>query len=125
MQLFILSATKISEANRQFKFYFPNLQLAFYQRASGDPMQEIKEDLVLLQLPWFKEGIFPFHSKMLIADFEEAIYQQHGLNVNVQVKIDGMWMDASIFGNLTLEVQNEVGKSQGVKFNMNPATLFL
>jgi len=114
----IITANKtIQEIQKEFHSKFPGLKIEFYsshhEAGEGSPIREQIDPSQQLSVlgTSSSEAEFTIKPEMSVADFEQAFYQQFGLNVQVFRKSGNLWMQTTSTDHWTLAEQNRKGGS--------------
>jgi hypothetical protein len=131
MELKLTWNTPIKEVKKQFAAYFPYLKLEFFiyrhnvKEGTGLD-KKVHDNLFLSEITGvLKEGSFLFSPATTVSEFEQKLQNEYGLPVQVFRRSGNVWLETTETDQLSLEKQNEMGKSTVFRTNFNIHTLFL
>ena len=104
-----------SELNNQFHSYFPFLKIEFFKSSheANEPSKKkelIIENISIAELSGKKKsGEFEFTPMTTVAEFEQRMHDDFGLNVQVFRQSGNVWLLTTVTDSLTLQSQNALG----------------
>lgn len=125
----ISSESKVKDVFNQFNQVFPFLRLEFYKSAHEDSEgskidDQVSHETLLKNLnPNINETTFDIDPQMSVADFEQMIRENFGLNVQVFRKSASIWLQTTATDAWSLEKQNGKGERSTVDYDIQPVEM--
>ena len=117
IDIFVSEEDLVENIQIDFAFYYPYLKLQFFTNPHGEKEASAKQDLLSSQLPISEIAMFHKSGRINISPIrktsqvENDFYFQLGLNVQVFRKAGALWLETTKTDDLSLKVQNEMGKN--------------
>jgi hypothetical protein len=114
MELKIENETSVKDVQKQFAYYYPNLQLQFLvasqmQNKNPGKIEKAKPEQPLKQIGNFYKPVqLPVNTSITVSELLQS-FKQLGLTAQVSRKSGSLWIETAFTDDWTLERQNNEG----------------